>query len=158
MPGVPTSAGGICRPARSCDPLRRARARARGSSDRPSWDPTLDQRSGYDEATHVLTHAYSLLLGESCIEDIGKMQTDEGIRRIIGADLSVLVEALLVDDPPVDMSVVDVDELAVDVWVVNPVVLLEVEQPSSPHSEHLGATSVMDRRRDVKEKARTRRL
>jgi len=73
-------------------------------------------------------------------------------------DVSVFVETLLVDDPPVDMSVVDVDELAVDVWVVNPVVLLEVEPPSSPHPEHLGATSVMDRRRDVKEKARTRRL
>ena len=92
MPGFPTSASGSCRGARSRDPLRRARAR--GSSDSPSWIrrsinsrvKVFENQRGYDEVTHVLTHAYNLFLGGSCIEDTRKMQTDEGIRRIIGAD------------------------------------------------------------------------
>jgi len=36
--------------------------------------------------TQILTDAYNLFLGGSCIEDIGKTQADEGVRRIIGAD------------------------------------------------------------------------
>ena len=46
----------------------------------------FENKRGYDEATHVLTHAYNLFLGGSCIEDIDKMQADEGVQRIIGAD------------------------------------------------------------------------
>ena len=46
----------------------------------------FENKRGYDEATHILTHAYNLFLGGSCIEDIGKMQADEGVRRIIGAE------------------------------------------------------------------------
>jgi len=46
----------------------------------------FENTRGYDEATHVLTHAYNLFLGGSCIEDIAKMQADEGVKRIVGAD------------------------------------------------------------------------
>ena len=79
------------------------------------------------------------------------------------ADAPAVVEALLLDDPAVEVSVVDVDELlldepAVDVGV-DPVASLEVLPSSAPHPEQLGATSVMDRKRiDVMARTLTHQL
>lgn len=39
----------------------------------------------YRESDHVLTHVYNLYLGGTCIEDVGRLQSDEGARRLLGA-------------------------------------------------------------------------
>jgi hypothetical protein len=39
----------------------------------------------FTEADHVLTHAYNLYIGGTCIEDIAHLQTSEPVRRLLGA-------------------------------------------------------------------------
>ena len=39
----------------------------------------------FRESDHVLTHAYNLYVGGSCLEDIANLQTSEPVRRILGA-------------------------------------------------------------------------
>jgi hypothetical protein len=39
----------------------------------------------YTEADHILTQAYNLLCGGTCIEDISNLQNSEAIRRMLGA-------------------------------------------------------------------------
>jgi len=39
----------------------------------------------FTEADHVLTHAYNLFVGGSCLEDIAQLQTSEPVRRLLGA-------------------------------------------------------------------------
>jgi len=42
-----------------------------GSGARATVASRSSRTSGYDEATQILTRAYNLFLGGSCIEDIG---------------------------------------------------------------------------------------
>jgi hypothetical protein len=46
----------------------------------------LTSHRPYHESDHVLTHAYNLYAGGTCIEDIADLQTSEPVRRILGAD------------------------------------------------------------------------
>jgi len=78
-PAPVTPFGGLTLAARLIDRLKLRRS----INDRVK---VFENKRGYDEGTHVLTHAYNLFLGGSCIEDIDKMQADEGVQRIIGAD------------------------------------------------------------------------
>lgn len=39
----------------------------------------------FSESDHVLTHAYNLFVGGTCIEDIAHLQTSEPVRRLLGA-------------------------------------------------------------------------
>lgn len=45
----------------------------------------LKKRRAYGESEHVLTHVCNLYLGGSCIEDISLLQSDEAVRRMLGA-------------------------------------------------------------------------
>jgi hypothetical protein len=45
----------------------------------------LRKRRAYSESEHVLTHVFNLYLGGSCIEDISLLQSDETVRRMLGA-------------------------------------------------------------------------
>lgn len=56
-------------------------------------DRAIDDRLGllkfplpYAESDHVLTHAYNLFVGGSCIEDIGNLQRSEAVRKLLGAE------------------------------------------------------------------------
>ena len=40
----------------------------------------------YTESDHVLTHAYNLFLGGSCIQDIQNLQASEAVKKLLGAD------------------------------------------------------------------------
>lgn len=46
----------------------------------------LTSHRPYHESDHVLTHAYNLYSGGTCIEDIADLQTSEPVRRMLGAN------------------------------------------------------------------------
>ena len=46
----------------------------------------LRTRRGYFESDHVLTHAYNLFTGGTCIEDISHLQHSEPVRRLLGTE------------------------------------------------------------------------
>jgi len=56
-------------------------------------DRAIDARLGllkfplpYTESDHVLTHAYNLFVGGSCIQDIQNLQASEAVLKLLGAD------------------------------------------------------------------------
>ncbi len=45
----------------------------------------LQSHRPFTEADHILTHAYNLYVGGTCIEDIANLQGSEPVRRMLGA-------------------------------------------------------------------------